>query len=82
MRKSGGVLMFSPERSIKVIAATAILHICMVYKTLLPEADDPDVSDEEEDKVDDGENIINNGEQEVDRRGARQNLVNTLFSRA
>lgn len=67
--------MFFPESCVRVIAATAIQHYrCIVNRTLLSDACITG------DDVGSGEDIIDNGEPEVEGRQARQNLVNTHFS--
>ena len=59
LHKTGGCLMFSVERCLKVIVATAILHnICIERNTPLPDDADEDIDDDDDDdEGQDEENI-------------------------
>ena len=81
LHKSGGNLQYSPERCVKIIAATAVLHNICREKSLpllFEDKRDPDfgeIEQEEEDHVGDGVNI----DAAADGRQARAELIQSVF---
>lgn len=81
LHKSGGTILQTPLKSIKIILATAALHnICIEQNLPLPDEDAIDDDDDSSD--DDGNNTENGIPFQQDRTGAeeRQRLVDTVFA--
>lgn len=75
LHKSGGCMMFSPQRDVKVIAATAVLHNICVRNRIPIQVED----DQEDHDLDMPDDDTDGQRRDVDGRMARQVIIDTYF---
>ena len=77
LHKSGGCMMFKPERCVKVIVCTAILHNICIDNGIPLDIELEDVHDQNDDVVVD---VANDVLQDINGRAVRQNVIDNHFS--